>query len=129
MPRPFRKRQIRQCRNIFFKPGGIRMVDLEQIKINADEYEALRLADLENLSQEDSGKKMGISRQTFGRIIESARKKAADALINGKAIIISEEGPVELRKIFYKCRECGDNWKGTYEENICPECGHNTEIK
>jgi hypothetical protein len=60
-----------------------------------DELEAIRLADLEGMYQEDAAKKMNISRQTFGRIIESAHRKIADALTNGKALLI-EGGPVEL---------------------------------
>jgi len=60
-----------------------------------DEIEAVRLADLEGLYQEDAAKKMKVSRQTFGRIIESAHKKIADALVNGKALSI-KGGPIEI---------------------------------
>ena len=54
--------------------------------LEADEIEAIRLANLEGLYQEEAAKKMGISRQTFGRIITSANKKIAEGLINGKSI-------------------------------------------
>ena len=50
--------------------------------------EAIRLADLEGMYQEHAAENMGISRQTFGRIIESAHKKVAEALIKGKALRI-----------------------------------------
>ena len=72
----------------FYKPAGIPMHKLSEVIIHLDEYEAVRLADFEGLYQEDAAKRMNISRQTFGRIIESAHKKIADALINGKAIKI-----------------------------------------
>jgi predicted DNA-binding protein (UPF0251 family) len=58
MPRPFKKRMIRHSNNWFFKPAGIRMIDLEQVMLSADEYESLRLADFESLSHEKAGKKM-----------------------------------------------------------------------
>ena len=96
MPRPKCHRNI--CgipdKN-YFKPRGIPTVDLEEIVLNLDEFEAIRLADYEELYQEDAAMKMNISRQTFGRIIEAAHKKIADVLINGKALKI-EGGTVSL---------------------------------
>ena len=96
MPRP------RNCRRIgcmpqanYFKPRGIPLSALQHIKLTYDELEAIRLADLEGLYQEKAAEKMNISRQTFGRIIESAHKKIADALVNGKALSI-EGGTIEL---------------------------------
>lgn len=50
---------------------------------------ALRLADLEGLYQEAAARSMGVPRQTFGRIIETARRKVIDAILNGKALRIS----------------------------------------
>ena len=72
----------------YFKPAGIRMIELEECILTVDEYEAIRLKDLEGLEQEEAAKKMNISRPTFQRLIVSARKKIADAIINGKAIKI-----------------------------------------
>jgi predicted DNA-binding protein (UPF0251 family) len=72
----------------YFKPRGIPTVDLEEIILNLDEFEAIRLADYERLYQEEAAVKMNISRQTFGRIIEAAHKKIADVLLNGKALKI-----------------------------------------
>lgn len=60
-----------------------------------DEFEAMRLASLDGLYQEQAAKQMNISRPTFGRIIESAHRKMADALVHGKALRI-EGGPVQL---------------------------------
>ena len=79
----------------YFKPRGIPTVDLEEVVLNLDEYEAIRLADYEQLYQEKAAAKMKISRQTFGRIIEAAHKKIADVLINGKALKI-EGGAVAV---------------------------------
>ena len=64
------------------------MVDLEESILTIDEYEAVRLKDLLSLEQEEAAKRMNISRPTFQRLIVSARKKMADAIINGKAIKI-----------------------------------------
>jgi predicted DNA-binding protein (UPF0251 family) len=63
-------------------------MDMEEIVLSLDEFEAVRLADYEQLYQEDAAAKMNISRQTFGRIIEAAHKKIADVLMNGKALKI-----------------------------------------
>lgn len=95
MPRPCRCRRIR-CNpdSNYFKPRGIPIDMLEEINLTLDELETVRLADLEGLYQEDAAKKMDISRQTFGNIVNSAHKKIADALLNGKALKI-EGGPVK----------------------------------
>jgi len=66
---------------------------LEEVNLTLDELEAVRLADWDGLYQEDAAKKMDISRQTFGNIINSAHKKVADVLLNAKALKI-EGGPV-----------------------------------
>ncbi len=72
----------------YFKPRGIPLYQLEEIVLTVDEFEAIRLADCEGLYHEEAAEKMGISRQTFGRVIESARKKVAQALTKGKALKI-----------------------------------------
>lgn len=69
-----------------FKPGGIRAA--RQIHLGADEFEALRLADVEGLQQAEAAARMGVSRQTFGRVLASARRKAATALVRGLALRI-----------------------------------------
>jgi len=60
--------------------------------LREDEMEALRLADYEGLYQQECADKMGISRTTFSRLVESARKKIADALLHMKAIRIGLGG-------------------------------------
>ena len=72
----------------YFKPAGARIVELEEIILSVDEFEAVRLKDYEGLEQTKAAEKMGISQPTFQRLYESARKKIADAMVNGKAIRI-----------------------------------------
>lgn len=88
----------KKCRHIcgepiatYFKPRGIPMEELDEVILGHDEFEAIRLGDLEGLYQEEAAEKMKVSRQTFGRIIESAHKKIAQALVNGKALKIESE--------------------------------------
>jgi uncharacterized protein len=76
-----------------FKPDGRRACELDVVGMTLDELEALRLADLEGLYQEDAAERMSVSRATFGRIVESARRKVAEALVQGKALHI-QGGPV-----------------------------------
>jgi len=126
MPRP------RQCRRVshlpgsdYFKPRGIPLASLEEIVLSVDELEALRLADLEGFYQEEAAGRMNVSRQTFGRIIESARRKVAEALVKGKALKI-EGGEFEMaagRK--FRCRDCRHCWEapyGTGRPEGCPSC-------
>ena len=89
MPRPCILRRV-DCdpEALNFKPCGIPRSDLETVRLTLDELEALRLADLEELYQENAADKMNVSRQTFGNIIASARKKVADFLINSKHLSI-----------------------------------------
>ena len=112
----------------FFKPRGIPLVELEEINLSVDEFEALRLADLDGLYQEDAAARMNISRATFGRIVESAHRKVADALTNGKAIKI-EGGVVKMaQKRMFQCSDCEHSWEvpfGTGRPAACPACGGN----
>jgi predicted DNA-binding protein (UPF0251 family) len=89
MVRPRLCRRVRFNPNIvYFKPRGIPLKELEEVILLIDEYEAIRLKDFEGLEQEECAKKMNISQPTFHRLVLSARKKIADAIINGKAIKI-----------------------------------------
>jgi len=89
MPRP------RLCRKVefnpevtYFKPQGIPMRDLEFVELTHEEIESCRLRHLNDLDQQESAQKMSTSTSTYQRILNSANKKIADALINGKAIKI-----------------------------------------
>lgn len=89
MPRPKKYRCVR-CKPdaTYFKPRGIPLVELEEVPISIDELEAIRLADFEGMYHEDAAKRMKISRQTFGRILNDAHKKVSECLIKGKALKI-----------------------------------------
>jgi uncharacterized protein len=78
----------------------------EIIVLTMDEFEALRLADLECHSQEKAAKKMGISRATFGRIVESGRSKVARTLVQGCRIEISGGAFIFGRGKHLQCPRC-----------------------
>ena len=89
MPRPVKFRRVDFEPNvIYFKPVGVPMSSLEEIVITIEEFEAIRLKDVESMDQIVAAEKMGVSQPTFNRILSSARNKIADALTNGKAIRI-----------------------------------------
>lgn len=121
----------RKCRLVsgepditYFKPRGIRIIDLEEVALNVEELEAIRLRDLEALEQEEAAQRMNVSRPTFHRIVGSARKKIADALVNGKAVRI-EGGSYILAKRGLVCGECGHAWEAAHgftRPSNCPNC-------
>lgn len=93
MPRPKKERKI-NCDPTanYFKPRGIPLRELEEVILEHDELEAIRLADKEGLCHEECAEKMEISRPTFGRILKKARNKIAVSLLDGKAIKINDSG-------------------------------------
>lgn len=98
MPRPFCRRRVAwmprmRCFYPEARTPGTRPP--EKVVLTLDELEAIRLADFMGLYQEEAAKQMGISRPTFGRIIDSAHKKVAEFLIQGKMLCV-EGGPVEM---------------------------------
>lgn len=96
MPRPYCSRRVGGRPGApVFKPQGVPLDDLDEIVMALDEFEAVRLADLDGLYQEEAARRMRVSRPTFNRIVEAARRKVADALVHGKALRIAG-GPVEL---------------------------------
>jgi len=109
----------------YYKPKGIPSSFLEEVILTLDEFEAIRLADCEGLYQEQAANKMDISRQTFGRIVDSAHRKIADALIHGKALKI-EGGKVEIGNMKrFKCRNCNNffDYSLVARKPIeCPNC-------
>jgi predicted DNA-binding protein (UPF0251 family) len=89
MSRPKKERCIRcQPNTLYFKPRGIPLIHLEEVNLSLDELEAIRLADYEGLYHEQAAEKMNISRPTFGRILNEARRKLAEVLVAGKALKI-----------------------------------------
>jgi predicted DNA-binding protein (UPF0251 family) len=79
----------------YFKPAGVPLRVLDEVLLSVEEAEAVRLKDLEGLAQAVGADKMNISRPTFQRVLASARRKIADALLNGRAVRI-EGGNFEM---------------------------------
>jgi predicted DNA-binding protein (UPF0251 family) len=73
------------------------MRDLDEVSLAADEMEAIRLADFEGMYHVDAAKGMGVSRQTFDRIVGRARRKVAEALVKGRSLRI--ENPPAKRGV------------------------------
>ena len=131
MPRPTKWRRVEFIPGVrHFHPSGIPKAMLEENILKIEELESLRLKDLEGLEQEESAARMGVSRQTFQRIYNAARKTVADSLVNGKAIRV--EGGNFTRNICpVQCQNCNTEWEESYEnfERIlegsysCPSCG------
>jgi uncharacterized protein len=91
MPRPCIRRRVQGRPNSsYFKPAGIRMIELEETILNLSEFEAIRLIDFLETPQEKAAKEMQVSQPTLSRILKSARKKLSDAIITGKAIKIEK---------------------------------------
>jgi len=92
MARPIKPRRVFFDPKVtYFKPRAVPLSMLEEVGLNIDELEALRLCDYKNLEQTEAAKKMKISQSTLQRILTSARKKLAQALIEGKAIKIRKK--------------------------------------
>jgi predicted DNA-binding protein (UPF0251 family) len=110
---------------VIFKPAGVPASKLDQVVLSVDELESIRLADLMGLYQEQAAEQMNISRQTFGRIIESAHNKVAQALIDGKTLKI-EGGVIEMASMRkFMCDDCQHVWElafGTGRPQQCPKC-------
>jgi len=88
-----------------FKPAGIRTDELETVEMTLDEFEALRLVDFEQMDHLEASTLIGVSRPTLTRLIERARSKVADSVVNGKALFI-DGGEVEF-VTHRKCKRCG----------------------
>ena len=113
----------------FFGPIGVPMDSLLQINLNVEELEAIKWADFEGLYHEEAAKKMNVSRQTFGRILEESHKKIAECLVEGKALKIDGGNYVMIQKGF-RCYGCGYAWgvpRRVPKPSVCPQC-KNTDI-
>jgi predicted DNA-binding protein (UPF0251 family) len=127
MPRrPCPRRVAAPPRCAYFKPAGVPVSRLEEVVLSVDELEALRLADLEGLYQDDAAARMGVSRPTFARIVEASRRKVAEALVRARALRIGG-GPVAfVGQRQFCCEACRHEWLlpfGTGRPEGCPSCG------
>ncbi len=120
MTRPHKCRMVSSltCAS-YFKPAGVPLHFLEEVQLFTEEAEALRLKDIEGLEQADAATRMGVSRPTFQRVLVSAHRKVADALLNGKAIRI-QGGHFKIAADF----QCRHRWHGKddglrcYQHNV-----------
>jgi uncharacterized protein len=129
MPRPKLIRHVSNPPKIRgFKPIGTDFSE-NPVVLNIEEYEAIRLSDYELLSQAQAAIFMGVSRPTFTRIYESARRKVALSFVTGSTLIF-EGGKVYFDSDWYKCDSCDCRFTNP-EKNLipakCPLCG-STEI-
>ncbi|WP_077368611.1 DUF134 domain-containing protein [Anaerosalibacter sp. Marseille-P3206] len=130
MARPTRFRKVEFFpENTYFVPWGKSKCEIQEIKLKVEELEAMRLKDIEELTQEECAEKMQVSRQTFQNIINSARKKVAIALTEGNAIRICG-GNYKMKFCTLKCIDCGNIYEINYEQDkyICPICGSENVI-
>ncbi|VVS93952.1 DUF134 domain-containing protein [Desulfoluna spongiiphila] len=127
MVRPKKERVVGVPSSLsYFKPGGIPLRQLEETLLTVDELESLRLCDLEQLSHEEAGRRMNVSRATLGRIVREARRKVADALVHAKALRV-EGGNYRITEEMrlFVCSGCGKRWEepyGTGRPGGCPSC-------
>lgn len=130
MPRPRKCRRIGNTPRVtYFKPQGVPMRELDEINLTHEGHEAIRLADLQGLNQEEAALLMGVSRHTFGRVLAEARKTVAEALIHGLALRIQggdyviadcrHPGGRKSSCVWKKdLRQNGPKWKRTTIEEI-----------
>jgi uncharacterized protein len=106
MPRPKRNRKMHHPPWMHgFKPFGTPLKEADSVTLLFEEFEAIKLTDYHDLTQAEAAKRMNVSRPTFTRIYENARKTIALALTQGKAIFI-EGGFVEFDEEWFKCDDC-----------------------
>lgn len=130
MARPVKCRRVKFFpENTYFTPLGKRKCEVKEITLKVEELEAMRLKDIEGLTQEECAESMQVSRQTFQNIIDSARRKVAVALTEGNAIHISG-GNYTLGLCQFECLHCGKVYDLHYEhgKHTCPSCGSNEVV-
>jgi len=108
-----------------FKPFGIPMTNLEPVILLFEEYESIRLSDYEGLTQEQAAERMKVSRPTFTRIYEKARRSIAQAFVEGKAIFI-EGGNFQTDDFWYRCDSCKKLNISEVETKTCGYCHSNS---
>jgi predicted DNA-binding protein (UPF0251 family) len=123
---PMRRRVDVLPQVTYFKPAGMPLAHLQEVRLTIEEAEAIRLKDIEGLEQDECAQRMCVSRTTFARILLLARQNMADALLNGKAIRI-EGGNYEMAVRRFRCGN-GHEWEVPFEvmikkpPQLCPAC-------
>lgn len=121
MPRPKRiRKMINPPHFKGFRPIGA-ADDTQSVLLNFEEYEAIRLCDYELLSQLEASQVMEVSRPTFTRVYESARRKVAQAFVLGKAIVF-EGGKVRFDNEWFRCNKCESTFNCHNDADSLPPC-------
>jgi uncharacterized protein len=110
----------------YFKPQGVPLRDLDIVILSLEELEAIRLTDLEGLSQENAAQKIGISRRALWEDLQNARRKIVEALVKGKAIEIKGGCYTVDSPRKCTCSSCSNEWETLFSDGMtleCPECG------
>jgi predicted DNA-binding protein (UPF0251 family) len=111
----------------YFKPQGVPLRFLDEVRLPVEGLEAIRLKDVEGLHNEEAARRMGVSRATFERVLGQARQAVAEALIEGKALRV-EGGDYDLVGQSLVCAACGSRWQGRLsgrhrtDSGECPSC-------
>ena len=122
MSRPQKSRKIDNPPKMKgFRPFGMNDCVKDYIKLKFEEYESIRLANYEMLSQEEAASQMNVSRPTFTRIYNRALKLIAQSFVEGKAIEI-EGGNYKFDKDWYRCRKCYKLIQGIENHSRCKDC-------
>lgn len=122
MPRPKKFRRI--CclpSSHSFGPLGLCSGEQEQVTLAVDEFETLRLIDLENLTHEECAKRMNVSRTTVTGIYNLARKKLTDSLVNGKLLVVGGGDYVVCDSPGHCCRDAGCRLNLETANNMAPD--------
>ena len=106
-----------------YKPYGNRHGKMEHVDLLYEEYEAIKLADYDLMTHQEACQLMGVSRATFARVYESARRKIAKALVETREIR-SVFGNAKLDKSWYECSKCKVRFSMpvNVENQVCPMC-------
>jgi predicted DNA-binding protein (UPF0251 family) len=98
-----------------------------ELLLHFEEFEALKLSDYDRLTHEQAAAKMDVSRPTFTRIYESARRKVATAFVENRPLMV-EGGQVQFRDDWYRCPECRNTFAPVDKQKEamrhCPLCEH-----
>ncbi|KJF41708.1 MULTISPECIES: DUF134 domain-containing protein [Draconibacterium] len=101
---------------------GVRGRKTNEVILHLEEYEAIRLLDYQNLTQEEAAVFMDVSRPTLTRIYEEARNKVATAFVEGRDLIF-RGGDVYFDKNWFRCNSCKASFSDYSENNEkCPVC-------
>ena len=106
-----------------FKPAAYPRSELETLNLTLDEYEAIRLVDFMGLDHGEAAQHLEISRPTVTRLIEQARKKLAEFIVEGRLLTI-DGGVIHFAGNIFRCLDCGTTFNADINTTVshCPSC-------